>query len=188
MVDTHVSPKRTRKQIARQAEAADKKRQLFLPPHKLQRKPERIHTANTNYDEPVLKASELDSIWLAPTKEVALAQINAMRGFSSPNWATPRTVEEQIGYRRSFRKFANFASDIANMSVRRPGFRFMSALSYGVFFGNFFKEIKEKNCFFSFRSLDKTIKRLIFMVSKVRSPRALTGNNHSSPSKIIQSR
>ena len=65
----------------------------------------------SNYDEAVLKALELDSIWLAPTKEVAVAQMNALRGFASPeldasfdeaweiytmhpNRATPHTVEE----------------------------------------------------------------------------------------------
>ncbi|MBO7088561.1 MAG: hypothetical protein J6W70_01540, partial [Lentisphaeria bacterium] len=36
----------------------------------------------SNYDEAVRKASHLDSIWLAPTQEVALAQMNAIRGFS----------------------------------------------------------------------------------------------------------
>jgi len=41
-----------------------------------------LHTLN--YDEAVRMASELDSIWLAPTKEVALAQMNALRGFSKP--------------------------------------------------------------------------------------------------------
>ena len=35
-----------------------------------------------NYDEAVQKAAELDSVWLAPTKEVALAQMNAICGFS----------------------------------------------------------------------------------------------------------
>ena len=39
----------------------------------------------SNYDEAVLKALELDSIWLAPTKEVAVAQMNALRGFASPD-------------------------------------------------------------------------------------------------------
>ena len=36
----------------------------------------------SNYDEAIQKASELDSIWIAPTQEVALAQMNAIRGFS----------------------------------------------------------------------------------------------------------
>ena len=91
----------------------------------------------SNYDEAVLKAMELDSIWLAPTKEVAVAQMNALRGFASPeldasfdeaweiytmhpNRATPHTVEEQIGYRRTFREFANFASGITTRNVRYP--------------------------------------------------------------------
>ena len=37
-----------------------------------------------DYEEAVQKASELDSIWLAPTKEVALAQMNTIRGFFQP--------------------------------------------------------------------------------------------------------
>ena len=40
-----------------------------------------LHTLN--YNEAVRMASELDSIWLALTKEVALAQMNAIRGFSN---------------------------------------------------------------------------------------------------------
>lgn len=35
-----------------------------------------------NCEEVVRKASELDSIWLAPTSEVALTQMNAIRRFS----------------------------------------------------------------------------------------------------------
>ena len=39
-----------------------------------------LHTLN--YDEAVRKASDLDSIRVAPTQEVALAQMNTIRGFS----------------------------------------------------------------------------------------------------------
>ena len=57
-----------------------------------------LHTLN--YDEAVRMASELDSIWLAPTKEVALAQMNAIRGFSKPEldasfdeaWSMPKRL------------------------------------------------------------------------------------------------
>ena len=53
-----------------------------------------------DYDEAVRMASELDSIWLAPTKEVALAQMNAIRGFSKPEldasfdeaWSMPKRL------------------------------------------------------------------------------------------------
>jgi hypothetical protein len=64
-------------------------------------------------DEACKKAEELDSIWLASTSEVALAQMNAIRGFAKkaqnitfeeawekyqvhPDRATPHTVETVI--------------------------------------------------------------------------------------------
>ena len=82
-------------------------------------------------------ASELDSIWLAPTKEVALAQMNAIRGFSRPEldasfdeaWeiyrthpdrAVPNTAEEQIAYGRTFQSFAEFATGITKKDVKHP--------------------------------------------------------------------
>jgi hypothetical protein len=82
-------------------------------------------------------ASELDSIWLAPTKEVALAQMNAIRGFSKPEldasfdeaWevyrthpdrAVPNTAEEQIAYGRTFQSFAEFATGITKKDVKHP--------------------------------------------------------------------
>ena len=94
-----------------------------------------LHTLN--YDEAVRMASELDSIWLAPTKEVALAQMNALRGFSKPEldasfdeaWeiyrthpdrAVPTTAEEQIGYHRTFQDFAAFATGITKKDVKHP--------------------------------------------------------------------
>ena len=81
----------------------------------------------TNYDEAVQKASELDSIWVAPTQEVALAQMNAIRGFSTqtqkitfeeaweryqihPDRAIPSTVEGRLSYRKSFDLFTQFAT------------------------------------------------------------------------------
>ena len=90
-----------------------------------------------NYEDAVREASELDSIWFAPVQEVVLAQMNAMKGLASPeldasfdeawdiytmhpNRATPHTVEEQIGYRRTFREFASFASGITTGNVRHP--------------------------------------------------------------------
>ena len=36
-----------------------------------------------DYNEAIQRASDLDSIWVAPTQEVALAQMNAIRGFST---------------------------------------------------------------------------------------------------------
>ena len=83
----------------------------------------------SDLDEACKKAAELDSIWLAPTSEVALAQMNAIRGFSMqaqklsfeeawdkyqvhPNRATPHTVEERIGYRKSYEEFTRFATGI----------------------------------------------------------------------------
>lgn len=90
-----------------------------------------------DYEEAVQKASELDSIWLAPTKEVALAQMNAIRGFSKPEldasfdeaWeiyrthpdrAVPTTAEEQIGYQRTFQDFVEFATGITKKDVEHP--------------------------------------------------------------------
>ena len=90
-----------------------------------------------DYDEAVKQASELDSIWLAPTKEVALAQMNALRGFSKPEldasfdeaWeiyrmhpdrAVPTTAEEQIGYQRTFQDFVEFATGITKKDVKHP--------------------------------------------------------------------
>ena len=90
-----------------------------------------------SYDEAIQKAAELDSVWLAPTQAVALAQTDVIQGFSSqspdvsfeeaweiykthPNRATPHTVEEQIGYRKTFHLFAAFASGTVDRSVRCP--------------------------------------------------------------------
>lgn len=36
----------------------------------------------SDFEEAYKKAAELDTIWEAPTHEVAIAQINAIRGFS----------------------------------------------------------------------------------------------------------
>ena len=75
----------------------------------------------------VKKAAELDSIWEAPTHEVAIAQINAIRGFSQesknlpfdevwrryeihPDRAMPHTIAEQNSYRRTFNEFVRFVS------------------------------------------------------------------------------
>ena len=81
----------------------------------------------TDYDEAVQKASDLDSIWVAPTQEVALAQMNAIRGFSvevqkitfdeawekyrtHPDRATHSTFNAQLSYNKSFRLFAEYAT------------------------------------------------------------------------------
>ena len=92
----------------------------------------------TDPDEACKKAEELDSIWLASTSEVALAQMNAIRGFAKkaqnitfeeawekyqvhPDRATPHTVEERIGYRKSFELFRQFASgEIGPKRSNRP--------------------------------------------------------------------
>ena len=75
----------------------------------------------------VKKAAERDSIWDAPTHEVAIAQINAIRGFSQesknlpfdevwrryeihPDRAMPHTIAEQNSYRRTFNEFVRFVS------------------------------------------------------------------------------
>ena len=85
------------------------------------------------------KAEELDSIWLAPTPEVALAQMNAIRGFSRasmrlpfeeawekyqvhPDRATPHTVAEQQSYHRTFDEFVRFVTETnkSGRSSKRP--------------------------------------------------------------------
>ena len=78
--------------------------------------------------EALQRAEELDSIWAAPTMDVAVAQINAIKGFSrqaqmlplSEGWtkyevhperATPHTVSEQLAYQSTFFEFVNFVSN-----------------------------------------------------------------------------
>ena len=82
MVGTHVSPKRTRNRL----QGTPKRRtrngnySFRLTSSTGARKEFTLQTRN--YDEAVRNASELDSIWLAPTREVARALMNAVRGFS----------------------------------------------------------------------------------------------------------
>ena len=97
MVNTHVSPKRTRNKLQGKLRRRTRNGNYSyrLTSSSGSRKEFTLQTRN--YDEAVLKASELDSIWLAPTKEVALAQMNAMRGFSSPEQdAFTMAQEEQL--------------------------------------------------------------------------------------------
>jgi len=77
--------------------------------------------------EALQRAEELDSIWAAPTMDVAVAQINAIKGFSrqaqmlplSEGWtkyevhperATPHTVSEQLAYKTTYEEFVAFAT------------------------------------------------------------------------------
>ena len=127
MVDTHASPKRTKNKLqgALRQRTRNGCYSYRLTCSNGTRKEFTLQTRN--YEEAVRKASELDSIWLAPTQEVALAQMNAIRGFSKkakkisfeeawdiyqahPDRATPHTVEERIGYRKTFELFSQFAS------------------------------------------------------------------------------
>ena len=72
-------------------------------------------------------ASELDSVWLSPTPDVAIAQINAIKGFSKraqnlsfeegwkrysvhPQRAKPHTVSEQQAYRSTYWEFVSFVT------------------------------------------------------------------------------
>ena len=88
-----------------------------------QRKEFALKTAD--FDEARRKAEELDSIWIAPTADVAIAQINAIKGFSkkaqnlpfSEAWdkysvhplrAMPRTVSEKGAYRSTYQEFVEF--------------------------------------------------------------------------------
>ena len=77
--------------------------------------------------EALQRAEELDSIWAAQTMDVAVAQINAMKGFSrqaqmlplSEGWAkyeihperaTPHTVSEQLSYKTTYEDFVAFVT------------------------------------------------------------------------------
>ncbi len=92
-----------------------------------QRKEFALKTAD--FDEAHKKASELDTVWLSPNADVAIAQINAIKGFSKkaqnlpfsdvwakysvhPLRATPRTVSEQGAYRSTFQEFVEFVDNL----------------------------------------------------------------------------
>ena len=89
-------------------------------------------------DEAIQRATDLDAIYEAPTQEVALAQINAIKGFSkwgermdfanaweqylkSPDRATPATVAEQNSYKFDYDEFVRFASpkvaDVSGVNI-----------------------------------------------------------------------
>lgn len=76
-------------------------------------------------EEAVAEAEKLDSIYLAPTIEVAAAQINAYKGFAKrlkrltfeeawtkyeehPERAMPFTVNEQLSYKTNYNEFVSF--------------------------------------------------------------------------------
>ena len=80
-----------------------------------------------DYDDACQKAADLDAVWDAPNKEVAFAQINAIKGFSRqamnlplsegwqkyevhPDRATPHTVTEQLAYQSTYKEFVQFVS------------------------------------------------------------------------------
>ena len=81
-----------------------------------------------DHEEALQKAAELDAVWEAPTQEVAIAQINAIKGFSKqavnlaltdgwekyqvhPERATPHTVSEQLAYKSTYEEFVQFVSN-----------------------------------------------------------------------------
>ncbi len=74
------------------------------------------------------KAAEIDSVWLSPTADVALAQISAIKGFSRqaqnisfdagwekysihPNRAKPHTVSEQGAYKSTYEEFVSYVTN-----------------------------------------------------------------------------
>ena len=82
----------------------------------------------SDFDEACRKAADLDAVWEAPTKEVAIAQISAMRGFSKqamnlplsqawdkyqvhPDRATPHTVSEWMSYKATYEEFVRFVTN-----------------------------------------------------------------------------
>lgn len=77
--------------------------------------------------EAIQRAEELDSIYAAPNMDVAVAQINAIKGFSKqaqmlplsegwakyeihPERATPHTVSEQLAYKITYDEFVEYVS------------------------------------------------------------------------------
>ena len=82
MVCTHVSRRKTRSGLHGRLRQKRKDGHYYyrLTITNGTRKEFTLHTLN--YDEAIQKASELDSIWLAPTHEVALAQMSTTRGAS----------------------------------------------------------------------------------------------------------
>ena len=77
--------------------------------------------------EAIQRAEELDSIYAAPNMEVAVAQINAIKGFSKqaqmlslaegwekyevhPERATPHTVSEQLAYKSTYDEFVKYVT------------------------------------------------------------------------------
>ena len=77
--------------------------------------------------EAIQRAEELDSIYAAPNMDVAVAQINALKGFSKqaqmlplsegwakyeihPERATPHTVSEQLAYKTTYDEFVEYVS------------------------------------------------------------------------------
>ena len=84
--------------------------------------------------EAIQRAEELDSIYVAPNMEVAVAQINAIKGFSKqaqmlslsegwakyeihPERATPHTVSEQLAYKTTYDEFVEYVSTSGKHTV-----------------------------------------------------------------------
>ncbi len=91
-----------------------------------QRKEFALKTADFN--KACEKAAGLDAVWLSPTPDVAIAQINAIKGFSKqaqnisfqdgwekysihPNRAKPHTVSEQGAYKSTYEEFVSFVTN-----------------------------------------------------------------------------
>ena len=89
-----------------------------------------------DYEEACQKAAELDALWESPTKDVAIARIAAMKGFSRqaqnlpladgwrkyeihPDRATPHTVSEQLSYKATYDEFVRFFSTPQSSSRRK---------------------------------------------------------------------
>ena len=84
--------------------------------------------------EAIQRAEELDSIYAAPNMDVAVAQINAIKGFSKqaqmlplsegwakyeihPERATPHTVSEQLAYKTTYDEFVEYVSTSGKHTV-----------------------------------------------------------------------
>ena len=80
----------------------------------------------SDFEEACRKAADLDAVWEAPTQDVAIAQIKAIKGFSKiaenlplsgiwakyevhPDRARPLTPHESLMYRSSLQEFIDYA-------------------------------------------------------------------------------
>jgi len=124
--------------------------------------------------EAIQRAAEIDAVYEAPTREVALAQINAIKGFSkqalklpltdawqkyeeSPDRAHPMVAEHRA-YNSTYREFASFATgEMARCAVKSPNITSVSEVSHEVVVA-FVEYLKSTNI--SVHTHNRKLKRL----------------------------